>query len=195
MLNDQDYVQVKEEAESWLFKMPQVYAVGLGPKFVGGRAIGKLSIQVFVESKRPRSSLNADEIIPELIENVPTDVLEWQCVTNTQAETSVDNCPTGVIQSISPIDTGPNPTDFEMVSPSHGLFTGARIRFTGPSDILPTTVSQPVTVKNQNTFTIENVEFTLPYVENSAGWINVSTMEICAAASPEKSNFLELQKT
>src|SRR5690242_5930955 len=64
MPDDKYYVRIKQEAERWLFKLPGVRAVGLGPKFVAGRAIGKLAILVFVESKRALASVPSHEIIP-----------------------------------------------------------------------------------------------------------------------------------
>ncbi|HEX6285685.1 MAG TPA: hypothetical protein VFZ71_12455, partial [Pyrinomonadaceae bacterium] len=128
--DDQYYIQIKEKAAPGLFKIPQVRGVGLGPKFVGGRPIGKLAIQVFVEAKLPKSSLKAEEIIPEFIDDVPTDVWVQPRIASVQA-TKVDDCRVGVISDAKEIMTGSTATHMELTSASHALFDNAVIRITG----------------------------------------------------------------
>jgi len=182
MPDDQYYLRTKEKAAPELFKIPQVRAVGLGPKFVDGRAVGKLAIRVYVESKLPLASLRAEEIIPAFIDDVPTDVLEWQEPVNIQSEITVDDCRAGVIENAVGISTGPTVTHMEITSPAHGLFNNAVIRVRGAGSI--TSLPYSVTVKNSDAFTIPIIEngldvppVRIPYAPNSARWINVSTLD------------------
>jgi hypothetical protein len=193
MPDDQYYLRIKEKAAPGLFKIPQVRAVGLGPKFVGGRPVGRLAIQVYVKSKLPQSSLKAEEIIPEFIDDVPTDVLIWARTASIQGP-KVDDCRVGVIQGAKEILTGPTPTDMELTSASHGLFDRAVIRITGDGSI--TNIPYRVTVKDPDTFIVPIIEngrdkrpVNIPYVANSARWINVSNFDnlCCSPSGPIES--------
>ena len=62
---------VKERHSAELLALPNVTALGVGPK---GREVGKIAVKVFVLRKVPLESLAEDERIPEVIEGIPTDV-------------------------------------------------------------------------------------------------------------------------
>ena len=78
MIDDEKFVRVKTEAQEELFKIPGVRAVSIGFKHVNGRDTGQPAIIVKVEEKRPRSTVPSNELIPPVIEGVPTDVKEWK---------------------------------------------------------------------------------------------------------------------
>ncbi|MDR4461768.1 MAG: serine protease [Nitrospirales bacterium] len=185
--------QIKQEAERWLFEIPGVRGVALGPKFVADRAIGKLAIQVFVESKRSRVALDAGEVIPEFIEGIPTDVWEWRRSVDTQHDITVDDCPTGLIEQATAISSGSTVTHLEIHSTAHGLFDNARVHITGANAGINTHLSYPVVIVNDDTFRIpvqENGQdmtpVVLPYVANSARWINACTLEnLCCCPTGE----------
>lgn len=175
-------LQIKEEAETWLFKIPGVRAVGLGPKFVADRPIGKLAIQVYVESKRPRTKLDPSEVIPEFIGGIPTDVWEHRKSFDTQREITVDDCPTGVIEDMTAITSGSTVTHLEIRSAAHGLFDNARVHITAAQT--SSHVALPVTVVDNDTFRVgvqrngqDMTPVTLPYVANSARWSNACTLD------------------
>src|SRR5437764_13034198 len=67
---------VKKAAQSWLLTLPGVHAVGIGAKIVGGQPTSEPSIIVFVVKKKPLSELAPEEVIPEEIDGVTTDVYE-----------------------------------------------------------------------------------------------------------------------
>jgi hypothetical protein len=66
--------RVKRDATERLLAIPNVVAVGIGPKMVGGRATGEPAIRVFVRRKLPADQVPADELIPPTIDGVLTDV-------------------------------------------------------------------------------------------------------------------------
>lgn len=66
----------KERVEDELLQLPGVRGVDINEKTVGGKPTGELSIVVYVEEKKPKSDLDDDEVIPEEIEGIPTDVQE-----------------------------------------------------------------------------------------------------------------------
>src|SRR5436190_8937634 len=66
--------RVKQDATQRLLAIPDVVAVGIGPKVVGGRATGEPAIRVFVRRKLPADQVPADELIPPTIDGIPTDV-------------------------------------------------------------------------------------------------------------------------
>ena len=66
--------RVKRDATERLLAIPNVVAVGIGPKTVGGEATGEPAIRVFVRRKLPPDQVPADELIPAAIDGVPTDV-------------------------------------------------------------------------------------------------------------------------
>ena len=65
--------RVKRDATGRLLAIPNVVAVGIGPKMAGGRATGEPAIRVFVRQKLPADQVPADELIPPTIDGVLTD--------------------------------------------------------------------------------------------------------------------------
>ncbi len=61
---------------SLLTSIPGVRKVELAPKIVGGRLTGELVFRVTVERKRPVHELPSDEVIPQEIGTVRTDVVQ-----------------------------------------------------------------------------------------------------------------------
>ena len=57
-----------------LLQRPDVNAVGLGYKHIGGKETGQLAIVISVKEKIPESELDEEHIIPKLIQGCPTDV-------------------------------------------------------------------------------------------------------------------------
>lgn len=68
--------EIKKRAQSELFAIPGVHAVGIGSKITGGERTAELAIMVFVVKKKPLSELAPNELIPTEIEGVKTDVYE-----------------------------------------------------------------------------------------------------------------------
>src|SRR5438046_6516509 len=66
--------RVKQDVTQRLLAIPNVVAVGIGPKVVGGQATGEPAIRVFVRRKLPTDQVPADELIPPVIDGVLTDV-------------------------------------------------------------------------------------------------------------------------
>jgi hypothetical protein len=66
--------QVKRDATERLMAIPEVVAVGIGPKVVNGRATGEPAIRVFVRRKLPADQVPPDHLIPAEIDGVTTDV-------------------------------------------------------------------------------------------------------------------------
>lgn len=59
-----------------LLSLPNVVGVGLGMKQTKNVATGKICLKVYVEKKIPKDKLSREEIIPEKLEGVKTDVEE-----------------------------------------------------------------------------------------------------------------------
>ncbi|HEX6926715.1 MAG TPA: hypothetical protein VF167_14940 [Longimicrobiaceae bacterium] len=72
--------RVKSAVESSLLEREGVTGVGVGPKITKGQRTGELAIRVYVRKKKPKSELSEEELIPETIEGVPTDVIEREFV-------------------------------------------------------------------------------------------------------------------
>jgi hypothetical protein len=52
-----------------------ILGVGFGAKVVGGSLVEDLALRVYVRSKRPRTELATDELVPESVGGRPTDVI------------------------------------------------------------------------------------------------------------------------
>ena len=59
-----------------LLSKPGVYAVGLGEKISGGKRTGKRALICSIAKKKPLAQLAQDELIPQDIEGIPTDIVE-----------------------------------------------------------------------------------------------------------------------
>lgn len=66
--------QVKQDATQRLLAIPEVVAVGIGPKIVAGEATGEPAIRVFLRRKLPADQVPPEELIPPEIDGVTTDV-------------------------------------------------------------------------------------------------------------------------
>jgi hypothetical protein len=66
--------QVKHDATERLLAIPDVVAVGIGPKIVNGEATGEPAIRVFVRRKLPADQVPPEQLIPGEIDGVTTDV-------------------------------------------------------------------------------------------------------------------------
>ena len=73
--------------ETRLFRKRNVVGVGIANKVVGGRRTDKPCVVVFVERKVPRSQLRPNDLIPETIEAMKTDVVETGRIQALQART------------------------------------------------------------------------------------------------------------
>lgn len=67
---------LKERFVQELMGKPNVVAVGVGYKIVGGKTTDELAIVVFVQRKVSAESLAPEELIPAQVEGVATDVIE-----------------------------------------------------------------------------------------------------------------------
>ncbi len=66
--------QAKIENRKSLFAKPNVIGLGVGYKSTGGMTTDQLSLIVMVRDKVPVSGLRAEEIIPQELNQIPTDV-------------------------------------------------------------------------------------------------------------------------
>jgi hypothetical protein len=66
---------VKRAEEERLLAIPGVHAVGVGTKLVKGERTGDLAIIAFVSEKKQLSDLRQDDVIPEQIDGIRTDVV------------------------------------------------------------------------------------------------------------------------
>src|ERR1700752_120596 len=69
-------LEIKRRAEERLFAIPGVHMVGFGPKTAAGAPTNEFAILVYVLEKKPSGSLSSEELIPDEIEGVKTDVIE-----------------------------------------------------------------------------------------------------------------------
>lgn len=75
-LNESDVLKVKEKYEKKLLCLNNVVGVGIGYKIMKGISKKRLCIKVYVEKKLPRAELSKDELIPEALQGIETDVEE-----------------------------------------------------------------------------------------------------------------------
>jgi hypothetical protein len=69
-------LEVKRRAEDRLLAVPGVHMVGFGPKTAAGAPTNEFAILVYLLKKKPRESLSSEELIPDEIDGVKTDVIE-----------------------------------------------------------------------------------------------------------------------
>lgn len=65
---------IKQRHEKELLARKNVVGVGIGFKESAGKTTDRMSIVVMVERKLPAETLDARDLIPPLIEGIPTDV-------------------------------------------------------------------------------------------------------------------------
>jgi hypothetical protein len=73
MANQRDVL--RKHAEELLSK-PGVYAVGLGEKVSKGKRTGKKALICSIKQKKPMAQLTQEELIPQDVDGVPTDIVE-----------------------------------------------------------------------------------------------------------------------
>lgn len=69
-------LSVKEKYKFQLISIPGVVSVGIGYKSVNKKCTNQLAIVVGVEKKLARPEVDEDEMIPDNLDNIPTDVVE-----------------------------------------------------------------------------------------------------------------------
>ena len=75
-LGTNTFLAVKEIHKKNLLQKAGVVAVGIATKKVGGKDTGEPCITVFVKQKVPRAALLEEDIVPEELDGVKTDVVE-----------------------------------------------------------------------------------------------------------------------
>jgi len=70
-----DALQVKNSNKKALFAKPNVVGMGVGYKTTYGKLTDHLSIIVMVKEKIPVSGLRTDDIIPQTLNQIPTDIV------------------------------------------------------------------------------------------------------------------------
>jgi len=68
--------RVKERHEAELMAKTGVVGCAIGYKHIGGRKTDELCIVCYVTEKKPEGKLRKQDIIPNRIEDIPTDVVE-----------------------------------------------------------------------------------------------------------------------
>ncbi|MFF0945485.1 hypothetical protein ACFYE2_14840 [Kocuria sp. CPCC 205300] len=86
----EESLPLSEGAISTLQRYPGVQAVAFGRKETAGQLTDQLAAIVMVQTKRPLEELPVDEVIPQEIEGLPTDVVEVGVFTLDQAVGSPD---------------------------------------------------------------------------------------------------------
>ena len=66
----------KEKFEKFLLDRANVIGVGIGKKVVAGRETGEPAVVVFVERKLPETQLKKRDVVPKILDEVKTDVVE-----------------------------------------------------------------------------------------------------------------------
>jgi len=67
---------VKQKYEAALLEKKNVVGVGVGFETKQGRVTDQIAIVVNVTQKVPKTALNAEDIIPQTLDDVPVDVVE-----------------------------------------------------------------------------------------------------------------------
>jgi hypothetical protein len=68
--------EVQDKCAAELLAMDNVVGVAAMPKVKGGKPTGTWTLTVLVEQKLPKSKVRKESLVPEMIDDVPTDVLE-----------------------------------------------------------------------------------------------------------------------
>lgn len=68
--------KIKEQYEEKLLLNPNVVGVGIGIKIINGILTKRKCIKIYVQKKAPRSKLKKNEIIPQRLSGVETDIEE-----------------------------------------------------------------------------------------------------------------------
>ena len=76
MATMEEAMRVKKKYESSLLKKKGVVGCATGYKIVGGRRSNEPAVICYVVKKKPKGELRDEDIVPEELEGVPTDVVE-----------------------------------------------------------------------------------------------------------------------
>ena len=68
--------QIKKKYELDLLRQANVVGVGIGMKMKKGISTNKVCLKVYVCQKLPKSKLDKNEILPEKLEGIETDIEE-----------------------------------------------------------------------------------------------------------------------
>lgn len=68
--------RIKKKYESFLLKKNGVVGCATGYKIVGGKKSNEPAVICYVVKKKPKKELKEEDIVPEKLEGVPTDVVE-----------------------------------------------------------------------------------------------------------------------
>jgi len=71
-----DLAQVQETVQDELLRVPSIVGVALGHKVTAGVDTGDRAIVVLVERKLPLAELRPQDVVPQAIQGIPTDVQE-----------------------------------------------------------------------------------------------------------------------
>lgn len=77
---DYEIQRTKATVENELLALKDVTGVGVGEKIKNGKGTGTAAIRVYVKKKLPKASLAKNQVVPESINGIPTDVIERQFV-------------------------------------------------------------------------------------------------------------------
>lgn len=72
----QHITQTLKKNEEELLKKANVVGCGIGEKIKGGLATGRLCVKVYVEKKLPKKELKKDDLVPQRLSPIETDVEE-----------------------------------------------------------------------------------------------------------------------
>lgn len=72
--------QILKKYETALLSYPNVTSVGIGYKRVENKETEELCVLVYVKKKVSKDELDPKHVIPMMLENVPTDIVESDCV-------------------------------------------------------------------------------------------------------------------
>lgn len=68
--------RIKKKYESSLLKKKGVVGCATGYKTVGGRKSDEPAVVCYVVKKKPKKELKEEDLVPDNLEGVPTDVVE-----------------------------------------------------------------------------------------------------------------------
>jgi hypothetical protein len=146
----EDLKRVKRKVEDRLLQIPGVNAVGIGPKFKGGKPTGEWAITVMLDQKKPLAEIPADEVVPEEIEGFKTDVDEGGPITvlakpptviggmEIQAEAGGGLGTLGCV--LEEPSTGGGNSNFYALTNQHVLLKGSNTSIPSPMPVVGPTV-------------------------------------------------------
>ena len=76
MVTMEEARRIKKKYESSLLKKKGVVGCATGYKTVGGRRSNQPAVICYVAKKKPKNELKEEDIVPENLEGVPTDIVE-----------------------------------------------------------------------------------------------------------------------